>query len=286
MDWPSLSRSISKALGKPIRLVDPVPVAGGCIHAAYALRSDDGQRFFLKTNAAASIALFATEQLSLQKLAGAGEIRVPRAIAHGCSGEESWLVLEHLEFGTHGSAETMGRQLARLHRHSAERFGWHEDNFIGESAQRNPWTESWSAFFRDHRIAPQLEWNRSRGLRMARGEELLDAIPRLLADHSPQPSLLHGDLWGGNAAFLRDGTPVIFDPASYHGDRETDLAMTELFGGFDRVFHEAYRAEWPLEPGYERRRTLYNLYHVLNHALHFGGSYRHQAKRMIDALLG
>ena len=114
----------------------------------------------------------------------------------------------------------------------------------------------------------------------------MEKLPDYFGDYHPAPSLLHGDLWGGNHAYAEDGTPVLFDPAPYYGDRESDLAMTELFGGFDRAFYAAYRAAWPLDAGYARRKALYNLYHILNHANLFGGGYARQAEGMMQRLLG
>ena len=178
--------------------------------------------------------------------------------------------------------------LAQLHRTTAEAYGWHRDNTIGTTPQDNARTEDWAAFFRDRRIAPQLALaaRNGHGGRLQRaGERLLAAMPLLLAGHAPVASLLHGDLWSGNAARLASGEPVIFDPAVYFGDRETDLAMTELFGGFPAAFHAAYRAAWPIDAGYPVRRTLYNLYHVLNHLNLFGGGYGAQAEAMIGQLL-
>ena len=170
----------------------------------------------------------------------------------------------------------------------APRFGWPRDNTIGTTPQVNAWGDDWAEFFRDRRIAPQLALaarNGHGGALQRDGERLLAAIPALLAGHAPAPSLLHGDLWSGNAACLATGEPVIFDPAVYYGDREADLAMTELFGGFGADFYAAYRDAWPLPDGYERRRTLYNLYHVLNHLNLFGGGYGAQAETMIARLL-
>jgi fructosamine-3-kinase len=213
-------------------------------------------------------------------------------VCHGATPRAAFLVLEHLELGRGGGAgagyETLGRQLAALHRTVRPQFGWDRDNTIGSTPQHNRRDDDWRRFWRERRLGYQLELAATHGHRgrlQQRGERLLAALPGLLAGHEPAASLLHGDLWGGNCAFLRDGTPVIFDPAVYYGDREADLAMTELFGGFPAGFYRAYREAYPLADGYEVRRTLYNLYHVLNHLNLFGGGYRAQAEDMIDALL-
>jgi fructosamine-3-kinase len=213
---------------------------------------------------------------------------VPQVIASGLTAEVAFLALEWLELAGGGRGAPLARALARLHRNEGERYGWHRDNTIGPTPQRNAEADDWPTFFRDARLAPQLALARRNALPAAlldAGERLLAQVPALLAGHAPRPSLLHGDLWSGNAGCLASGEPVVFDPAVYYGDREADLAMTELFGGFDDAFHAAYREEWPLDPGYAERRTLYNLYHVLNHANLFGGGYARQAQSMIGALL-
>jgi fructosamine-3-kinase len=179
----------------------------------------------------------------------------------------------------------LGRGLAALHANHAERFGWHRDNTIGSTPQPNAWSDSWLEFWRDRRLAQQLELAHRNGHALARGDALLAGLHQLLDGHEPRPSLLHGDLWGGNAGFTDGGEPVVYDPACYCGDREADLAMTELFGGFRPAFHAAYREAAPLAPGYPLRRDLYNLYHVLNHLNLFGGGYLRQAGSMIDRLL-
>jgi fructosamine-3-kinase len=188
--------------------------------------------------------------------------------------------MEHLPLGGRADWPAMGRMLATLHRHTGERFGWERDNWIGLAPQKNGWSDDWIGFFRDCRLAPQL----ARAALEREAQPLIAVLPSFFDGYLPQPSLLHGDLWSGNAGFLRDGSPVIFDPAVYYGDREADLAMTELFGGFPPAFYAAYREAWPLDSGYEQRRDLYNLYHVLNHANLFGGGYVAQARRLIAAL--
>jgi protein-ribulosamine 3-kinase len=200
-------------------------------------------------------------------------VRVPRVIS--LEGEK--LVLERLALGARPDWPAMGRMLASLHRHTAPQFGWATDNWIGLAPQQNGWSDDWVDFFFSKRLIPQLE--------RAGGNGFTIPLPSrsLLEGHRPRPSLLHGDLWNGNAGFVPDG-PVFFDPAVYYGDREADLAMTELFGGFPAQFYAAYEKELPLAPGYERRRDLYNLYHVLNHLNIFGGSYLGQARSLAARL--
>jgi len=185
------------------------------------------------------------------------------------------------------SGAMLGRQLAALHRHTGERFGFPSDNFIGGSPQENAWRDNWALFFAERRLRPQLRWAINRGMDRKlgdTGESLTGRISAFFIDYRPQPSLLHGDLWSGNASALADGTPVIFDPAAYFGDREADIAVSELFGGFPESFYASYRQAWPLDSGYETRKTLYNLYHILNHFNLFGAGYLGQARRMIEKL--
>ena len=221
-------------------------------------------------------------------IAATDTIRVPIPITHGSAGEQCYLVLEHLELDSRGNSRLLGEQLARLHRCEAQRFGFAQDNFIGTTPQPNPWTDDWVTFWREQRLGFQLRLaadNGYGGQLQSLGEKLMDALPAFFANHTPQPSLLHGDLWSGNHAFLADGTPTIFDPAAYYGDRECDLAMTELFGGYPADFYAAYRATYPLDAGYATRRELYNLYHILNHANLFGGGYARQAEQLMQRLL-
>jgi fructosamine-3-kinase len=181
----------------------------------------------------------------------------------------------------------LGDQLAALHRATESRFGWHRGNTIGSTPQSNEWHEDWIVFYRERRLRVQIDLAARRmgaPLRQL-GETLMERLPEFFQDYRPAPSLLHGDLWSGNVATMREGDPVIFDPAVYYGDREADIAMTELFGGFSADFYAAYRRAWPLDPGYETRKSLYNLYHVLNHFNLFGGGYGMQAQQMMQRLL-
>lgn len=262
------------------------PVAGGCINQAYSISFDD-QRYFVKLNRVDRLSQFEDEADGLDALSAAEAIRVPRCLGYGVTGRHAYLVLEYLDLNGRGDPAHAGRQLAALHQHRAQRFGWRRDNTLGNTQQPNTPSDSWIEFWQQQRLGHQLNLAATRGENgplQARGQRLLEVVPALL-DHAPPPSLLHGDLWGGNFAYERTGQPVIFDPAVYYGDRETDLAMSELFGGFPADFYAAYCEAWPLPAGYPVRKQLYNLYHVLNHLNLFGGSYRQQALTLIDQLL-
>lgn len=284
--WDHIATHISQASQRPFTIEHRRPVGGGSVNRAYALSHGD-TAYFVKFNDAAKAAMFEVEAKGLEEMAQTDTIRVPKPLCWGTVEGSAYIVLEWLAFGygTHGSWETMGEHLAAMHRVTRDAFGWDQNNTIGFIPQQNPWTDSWAAFFRDHRIGYQLKLARKRGGHFPQQDALLQAIPELLSDHYPEPSLVHGDLWSGNAAVTEDGEPVIFDPATYYGDREVDLAMSTLFGSFPKEFYQAYEAAYPLSPGYERRKQLYNLYHIINHFNQFGGGYLSQASGMIDRLL-
>lgn len=286
----ALDQAIARAIGTPFRSRSPTALGGGSTSRSLAV--EDGQRrFFVKFNDAALAGMFVAEADGLAALGRCPQIRVPRVIVQGVAGRHSFLVLEHLALHPlreHEAGIAAGRALACLHAIEGTQHGWPSDNFIGSNPQINTAHVTWPYFFAQRRLLPQLALARRRGdcgRLVERGEKLAERLAALFVDHRPRASLLHGDLWHGNAAVDADGTVVLFDPAVYFGDRETDLAMSELFGGFPDSFYLAYREAWPPAPGFEQRKTLYNLYHVLNHLNLFGGGYLRQAERMIDSLL-
>lgn len=283
----TLADSIGVATGQPFEISERRPVGGGDINQAEHLTGRDGRHFFVKLNRAERRAMFAAEAEGLTELANSGALRVPRPICTGLDGRRAFLVLEFLDLDGHGDPAELGRRLAALHQTRAPAHGWHRDNTIGATPQPNAWQADWLAFLREQRLGYQFQLAEVKGAPrrlLQQGERLLTSLPLFFQGYSPKPSLLHGDLWGGNYGYS-DGQPVLFDPAVYFGDREADLAMTELFGGFPPGFYAAYREAWPLDPGYATRKTLYNLYHVLNHFNLFGGGYAGQAERMVARLL-
>ena len=284
-------RALIGADGDAAAAIDSVSeVGGGSISRALVLGSGR-RRHFVKLNDASLAAMFAAEADGLAALAACPAVRVPRVCGHGVSGRHAYLVLEHLSLHRlHGGAPAAaaGQALAAMHRSTGSHFGWPRDNFIGSSRQYNASQPTWPLFFAHQRLLPQLELAKRHGQHgrlVASGERLAESLPALFTAHRPPPSLLHGDLWSGNAALDEAGRLALFDPAVYWGDRETDLAMSELFGGFPDSFHAAYREAWPLTDGFAQRKLLYQLYHVLNHLNLFGGGYLHQAERMINRLL-
>jgi fructosamine-3-kinase len=285
--WTQIDQQISEAIAQKFEGVDRTSIKGGCINQGYKI-TNGSQTFFVKLNRASQFDMFQAEATGLQQLRATGTIFIPKPICWGTASDSAYLVLEWLELGR-GSGESwqkMGQELAKLHRvRKPTAFGWERNNTIGATPQINSWTSDWATFFTQHRVGYQLQLAKQKGGNFLQGDRLLAAIPELLADHQPQPSLVHGDLWSGNAAITQSGEPVIFDPATYWGDREVDIAMTELFGGFPTEFYKGYSQISPLTAGYQQRKTLYNLYHVLNHFNLFGGGYESQANRMIQSLL-
>jgi fructosamine-3-kinase len=278
-------------------VVAMAPVAGGCIHRSWCLELASGARLFAKTNAAASLPLLEAEVAGLAALAAWAEppLQLPQPLALGTVDGQAVLVLSWLDLdpGAAGSRGwwQLGQGLARLHRASCTGqgsggYGLQGDNFIGASVQRNGWSSDWASFFAEARLEPQFAWAAAAGHPLDGAEQLLEQLPERLNRHGAEPVLVHGDLWSGNAGPLRGGGAALFDPACYWADREVDLAMARLFGGFPASFFAGYQASWPLPPGAERRVELYNLYHLLNHANLFGGGYWRQAQRSLEGLLG
>jgi len=286
--WQDIELAIREAIAAPFAIESRTAVGGGDINESFRVRGN-GLTCFVKVNGADRAEMFAAEATGLEEILRTGAVRVPRPICRGANREASWIVLEHLELlpAAEAGMRALGASLARLHRVTAPRYGWTRDNTIGSTPQVNTPSDDWIAFWRERRLGFQLGLAQSKGpgRLITNGERLMEKLPAFFKGYRPAPSLLHGDLWSGNAAMMPGGEPVIYDPATYYGDREADLAMTELFGGFPPSFYEAYRAEYPLDPGYEIRKSLYNLYHVLNHLNLFGSGYGAQAERMIKQLL-
>ena len=286
--WEQIGRQISTVSGKAFEIQTKQGVSGGCINSAYRLKGWAGRNYFVKLNQADCLPMFEAEAEGLRELIQANAIKVPVPLCSGVAAGQAFLVLEDLAFGGAGSMADFGQQLAQLHRHTQEQFGWRRNNTIGSTPQINTAESDWISFWREHRLGFQLQLALKKGAGRSlikKGEKLLDSFDNLFRDYQPTASLLHGDLWSGNYAFTQTGETVIFDPAIYYGDREADIAMTELFGGFPAAFYDAYEEVWPLDAGYARRKTLYNLYHILNHFNMFGGGYGAQAEGMIDRLL-
>jgi fructosamine-3-kinase len=287
-EFPAIARQIAAQSGARCAAQPQQRVSGGSIGACWHWPAEP-EPLFVKLAPVAGFDALEAEAAGLGELARAAALRVPAVIALGQTGSAAFLALEWLVATPAGedAQRALGTGLAALHAVTAPRFGWHRDNTIGRTPQANGSSADWADFFATRRLAPQLalaEENGFAALLASRGRRLIESLPQLLAGHTPRACLLHGDLWGGNWLATATG-PAIFDPAVYFGDRETDLAMTRLFGGFGPSFYRAYQAAAPLPPAAPERTELYNLYHVLNHANLFGAGYAQQARAMIDRLL-
>lgn len=307
MNPKRLTTWLRRELGLELQAM--APVGGGCIHRAWCLKLQGGRRLFAKSNRAELLPVLEAEAEGLRALAAVAEaattepakpaltappLTVPPPLQLTELDGEVLLLLPWLELSSRPQAadatwRQLGGQLAQLHRRSLEghdgRFGWHRDNWIGSAPQRNGWDDDWGHFFAQWRLAPQLRWAVAAGQRLEGSDALLELVPHWLRGHGAEPCLVHGDLWSGNAGLLAGGGGAVFDPAVYRGDREVDLAMARMFGGFPEPFFAGYQAGWPLAAGHGRRQEVYNLYHLLNHANLFGGGYWRQVERGIQNLL-
>jgi fructosamine-3-kinase len=289
---PALRHEITAALqhafGNGLHIVSITPAAGSSFSSTARVTLQNCDALFAKYAVNPPHGIFHREYEALRFLHGTQTLRVPEPV---CSGDE-FIVTRWIQFGSRAPdwQEAFGRGLALLHlARQSSRYGFDRDNYLGASVQRNDWHESWLDFWRQCRLGPQLaKWQQ----RAANTDELLKLGDRLLqrldaylgAVREPGV-LLHGDLWAGNAAADRDGNPVIYDPASYHGHREAEFGMMRLFGGFGPRVEAAYREVWPFESGSEDRIVLYRLYHELNHLNLFGTAYYSQCLATIKALL-
>ncbi|WP_022834615.1 fructosamine kinase family protein [Salisaeta longa] len=282
----ALRATLEQTLGTPLQ--SATAVGGGCI--AHATRLDTAAgRFFLKYGEAEVARTFPAEARGLRALAAADALVIPEVIAQDAATPErpGYLVLSWIEPGPKTEAfwTALGEGLAQLHRVTGAAYGDHPDNVIGRLPQANPSKDDWPAFFRTARLAPQVQRARANGRWQAAWDAPLDALYRRLPEllpFDPPPSRLHGDLWSGNVLATADGRAALIDPAVYHGHRAADVAMTELFGGFEARFYEAYNAAWPLRDAYAQQRPIYNLYHLINHLNHFGTSYAARVARILQ----
>lgn len=283
--WHFISEQISESIQQDFICDDIREVKAGDSHKSYKI-SDGKQRFFVKTNEKHQLSNFEAEREGLDHISHTQLFKVPKVICSGLVSSHSYLVLEYITItqGDDSSWFHFGEALAKMHtEHTQQMYGWQEDNFIGLTPQPNLWQKKWNCFFAEQRIGFMLQLLSEKGIDLANIESVVESVKNLLLGHKPQSSMLHGDLWQGNTGF-HSNQPVIYDPAFYFGDRETDLAMTELFGRFPENFYTGYSSIWPLDEGYHYRKPIYQLYHVLNHALLFGGQYIDSAKIILKNL--
>ena len=295
-DWKIIEKHLTSTLGKTVCFKKIERVSGGCINDSYKITDESNKYWFIKTNQNIKIDMFATEFEGLRSIKNTNCIQVPNPVCYGQTGIHSYLILEYIDLLPNINQKMTGHALAQLHlfknnspqKDPIKKFGWIRDNTIGTTPQSNKAHANWVSFFKDERLLYQLNLAKNKGYPdsdYTSGLKLAENLEHFFDNYSPHASLLHGDLWSGNCASDGDENPIIFDPAVYIGDRETDIAMTELFGGFNQNFYDAYNEIYALDQGYKTRKKLYNLYHILNHFNLFGGSYALQAAETTRSLL-
>ncbi len=286
--YDSIAQHIEQATQQTFSVKSENSLSGGSINDACVLIADSGLQYFVKTNQPGRRAMFEAEAKGLREIASSQAIKVPEPVCFGDDGIHSYIVMEYLEVAGQANQILLGEQLAAMHGVRAAQFGWAIDNTIGATLQLNTWNDDWIEFWREQRLGFQLKLaaeNGYGGELQLLGERLLIEMPALFDNQNVVPSMLHGDLWGGNVAGLNDGTPVIYDPAFYYGDREVDIAMTYMFGGFSADFYASYQHAFPLDEGFAVRKTFYNIYHAINHLNMFGGGYHGQSINMLEQVL-
>lgn len=288
--WQAVEKRLNTSQHTNISFIEMDSISGGCINQAWKATDSSGKHWFIKENTVDLLAMFEAEYSGLEEIHQHQVIKVPKPICVGNTDSFSYLVLEYIPLHSGINQSMTGKQLSAMHQITADnnQFGWSRNNTIGATPQHNQQNDNWVNFWKQQRLLPQLSLAQKKGYTNSAydaGLKLADNLEVFFQQYHPSPSLLHGDLWGGNCATDSANNPVIFDPALYYGDRETDIAMTELFGGFNPTFYNAYNNEYPLDSGYKTRKTLYNLYHILNHYNLFGGGYASQAESMTKQLL-
>jgi len=287
-NWSKIEEQIEQVIGSSVQFQNKQSVSGGCINECWKVTDSNQRDWFIKTNSPSLLDMFSAEAAGLDEIAKTQSIHSPQVICYGKSSEFSYLVLEYIPMSSLSQHGKAGEQLAQMHRTFAEYYGWKRDNTIGSTPQPNTQETDWANFWAKHRLTHQLDLAKQAGYPTKSydaGLKLAENLHSFFNGYNVKPSLLHGDLWAGNIASDKSGKPIIYDPAVYFGDRETDIALTELFGGYNQDFYAAYKNHFPLDQGYQTRKTLYNLYHILNHFNLLGGSYASQSLHMTQSLL-
>ncbi|TMX45840.1 fructosamine kinase family protein [Vibrio sp. Hep-1b-8] len=285
--WQAISKQLSETLMFAYEISEKCKVHGGEINECYMI-SDGEQRYFVKVNQRGSLPNFEAEAECIHMLRESRTVSVPELVLAGTTKDNAFIILNYLPtkpLDDSKNSYLFGQQIAALHQWGEQQeYGFDQDNFIGATIQPNKWDRKWSRFFAEQRIGWQLQLMQEKGINLVDINDFTQLIQTRLANHQPKPSLLHGDLWHGNVASSVFG-PICYDPASYWGDRECDIAMTELFGGFQPEFYQGYESNLPLDISYSERKDIYNLYHLLNHYNQFGGHYLDQSEKMIRKIL-
>ena len=272
---------------KGITIVHDRPISGGDINRAALLTCKDGRQLFIKYNKGKyATDMLRTELLGLTLLGASKVIGVPKTLGHD-EAPESWayLLMEYVVSGHKSRVfwADFGRSLATMHGSTSERFGFGHDNYIGALPQSNTRHDSWADFYAEERLMPQMKLAIQQDVFGSKEAKQMENLCKNLREACPNeaPALIHGDLWSGNFLCNEESRVVLIDPAACYAHREMDMAMTRLFGGFEPLFYSSYEEAYPLEPGFERRMDLYQLYYLLVHLNLFGGDYAHQVKQIL-----
>ena len=272
-------------------IISVTSLSGGCISDAYKIVTADGRKLFLKLNYKSAEDMFVKEAHGLSELGKADSIRIPEVYLF----DSTYIVTELIEAGSKSKnfSENFGRKFAGMHKYTQNGFGFYEDNYIGSNHQPNVpdagEKNDWVSFYFNKRILFQFRLAEKNGYATSELRNSISALEEQIGDilkgSEEKPSVLHGDLWGGNYMVDENGEACLIDPAVYYGHREADLAMTKIFGGFDSKFYSAYNEYFPLPEGYEFRENIYKLYHILNHLNLFGRGYYEQAMSLIKGYI-
>lgn len=284
--WQAIAKQLSDTLLFDFKIAEKSKLDGGDISECYMI-SDGEQRYFVKCNTREFVNRFEVEADNLKKLRETNTVYVPELVHIGKSKHNSFIILNYLPtkpLDDEKSSYEFGVKLAMLHLWGEQKeYGFDTDNFIGSTLQPNSWNKKWSRFFSEQRIGWQLQLLAEKGISFGNISDIVSQINEQLISHNPKPSLLHGDLWSGNVANSPFG-PICYDPACYWGDRECDIAMTELFGSLTPQFYKGYNSISPIDLGYRDRKNIYNLYHILNHCNLFGGHYLDEAEQVLSTI--
>ncbi|WP_375753958.1 fructosamine kinase family protein [Vibrio sp. HN007] len=286
--WQAISQQLSDTLMFTFQIREKQKLEGGGVSECYMI-SDGEQRYFVKTQSKENFPIFEAEAEGIKELRLSDTVSLPELVLFGQCKEHAFIVLNYLAtkpLEDRNRSYEFGVQLAKLHQWGEQKeYGFDQDNYIGLTLQPNTWTKKWSRFFSEQRIGWQLQLLNEKGIQFGDIDTIVSGINEKLSNHHPKPSLIHGDLWHGNSSNTAFG-PLCYDPACYWGDHECDIAMTELFGGFQPEFYQGYESIFPLSYEYEKRKDIYNLYHILNHCNMFGGHYLEEAKQYIERIFG
>ena len=280
-----LSKILSQVLATSVAIEEVQRIGGGSISQSYRVRTTENNYFIKVNNDINAELMFKAEASGLNLLRANSSFNIPKVASVVSDKSASYLVMNFIQSSGRSSKYwyNLGQKLAALHKNSNKKFGLHESNFIGSLPQQNDFEDDWPSFFANRRIIPMVEMAVNEALVaksiVTRVESVLNKIVVLMPNEPP--SLVHGDLWSGNLIVDSQGQPCLIDPAVYYGHREMDIAFSHLFGGFDREFYEAYEEAYPMDPNFDERIDLYNLYPLLVHLNLFGRSYLGQIENIL-----